>query len=580
VTSSPSAGTDKTRPDAAPAPLRLAILVGQDSSATSRWISTLASVPDVRLVGILFDTRPARPRVRLRNLRRNLRREGVSYLWFRLGRLVNHAVERLAARLVSQTDVLALLQRAFPERPFCLAQVAERHGIPVLEMGDLNGPSAATALARLRPDLGVVLGTRLLKRSTFAVPRLGCLNLHLGKVPEYRGVPPGFWEHYDRQRTAGVTVHFIDDGLDTGDVLGEDSVAVDPLDSPETLRRRLEIAGGGLLVRCVRDLARGCATPRPQPRDGRRPRTAPTRLQDRELHRRLHLPAPQRPAWVEALKTVAYLLVYHGGLFHLVRGVRRILGTRRACVLLYHRVNDLADDPLTTPVRRFAEHMLVVTRHYSVVPTSALVEKIRTGEPLPHDAVAIHFDDCYRDVYTQAAPILACLHMPAGCFVSSGYVGTVRRFPHDAATCPWIFDNLSTQDLVTMANDGFEVGSHTVNHVDLGQCPREVALHEAVQSRLDLEAIVGKAVTLFSYPFGAERNIRPDVVDLIRRSGYEAIFSAHGGYVTRRSSVFDLPRVGVSGRTRPLDLLMEIEGLSLGALRRRWQRTLSRWRRP
>jgi methionyl-tRNA formyltransferase/peptidoglycan/xylan/chitin deacetylase (PgdA/CDA1 family) len=569
-----------TRPDAASASLRLAILVGQDSSASSRWISTLAIVPDVRLVGILIDSRPARLRIRLRNLRRNLRREGVSYLWFRFGRVVNHAVERLAARVVSQTDVLALLQRAFPEQPFCLAQVAELHGIPVIDVGDLNSASATAALARLRPDLGIVLGTRLLKRSTFAVPRLGCLNLHLGKVPEYRGMPPGFWEHYDRQRTAGVTVHFIDDGLDTGDVLGEDSVAIDPLDSPETLRRKLEISGGELLVRCVRDLARGCATPRPQPRDGRRPRTAPTRRQDRELRWRLHLPAPQRAAWVETLKTVAYLLVYYGGLLHLVRGVRRIVGTNCACVLLYHRVNDLADDPLTTPVRRFAEHMLVVSTHYSVMPTSVLVEKIKTGERPPHDAVAIHFDDCYQDVSTQAAPILACLQMPACCFVSSGYVGTVRRFPHDEATCPWVFENLRPEDLVAMAKDGFEVGSHTVNHVDLGQCPREVALYEIVQSRLALEAIVGKAVTLFSYPFGAERNIRPDVVDLIRRSGYEAIFSAYGGYVTRRSSVFDLPRVGVSGRTRPLDLLMEIEGLSLGALKRRWQRTLSRWRRP
>jgi sugar transferase (PEP-CTERM/EpsH1 system associated) len=276
--SGPRPATALTPAEAPPTPLRLAILTGQDSPATSRWISTLATVAEIQLVGIVFDSQPPPLRLRLRQLGWHIRREGLAYLWFQLGRHVNDAVERLAARVVSKTDVLALLRRAFPAEPFCLTHVAEHHGIPVLDVGNLNGAVATATLARLRPDLGIVLGTRLLKRSTFAVPRLGCLNLHLGKVPEYRGMPPGFWEHYDGQRTAGVTVHFIDEGLDTGDVLGEESLAIDPLDCPETLRRKLEIRGGELLARCVRDVARGRAGPPGPPPDAfgaRRTRAPP-----------------------------------------------------------------------------------------------------------------------------------------------------------------------------------------------------------------------------------------------------------------------------------------------------------------
>jgi len=397
----PSPITDTTRAHDAHAPLRLAILTGQDSRTTCRWISALATVPGVRLVGILIDSQPAPLRIRLRNLRRNLRRQGWSYLAFRLGRFLNDALERLAARVVSQGDVLALAQRASPDQPFCLAQLGQRYNIPILDVGDLNDTSAIAALARLRPDLGIVLGTRILKRSTFSVPRLGCLNLHLGKVPEYRGTPPGFWELYDNQTTAGLTVHLVDDGLDTGDVLGEASIPIHPLDSPETLRRKLEIRGGELLVQCVLDLALGQVTPRPQSRDGHRPRTSPTLRQEYELRQKLRVPTLQRSVWIEAAKTTVYLLVYYGGLFHLVRSIRRMAGINRACVLLYHRVNDLADDALTTSVRRFAEHMLVVlSKGYSVIPTSVLVAKIRTGARPPRDSVAIHFDDCYRDVYT------------------------------------------------------------------------------------------------------------------------------------------------------------------------------------
>lgn len=548
--------------------LTLAILTGQDSPATRLALSALARLPHVRILGILVDAEPAPLRARLRNLRRNLRRQGWSYPWFRLGTLISDVLDRLASRVVSEAEVSAALRRAFPERAFSLADFGERYRIPLFDVGNLNGTEAVETLRRLAPDLGIVLGTRILKRATFSIPRLGCINLHLGKVPEYRGMPPGFWELYEGERSAGVTVHMVDDSLDSGAVLGEDTVPIHAHDTPDTLRRRLEIRGQELLVRCVAELAEGRARPRPQPPSSHRPRTSPTRRQRRELEERLRLPS--RPAWVQAAKTVAYLLVYRAGLFHLVSAWRRIAGASRACILLYHRVNDLTDDTLTTGVRRFVEHMLVLGKYYSVIPTSALVGKLKAGERLPSGSVAIHFDDGYRDVCTEASRVLAELGFPAACFVASGYVDTDRTFPHDANGCPWVLENLRRAELVELTRRGFEIGSHTINHVDLGQCPDDVAEREVVQSRRNLEAITGRPVTLLSYPFGQSTNIRSPVVELIRRSGYETLFSADGGYVTGRLDPFHLPRVGVSGHTRPLDLLMEIEGLSLGALRRRW----------
>ena len=84
------------------------------------------------------------------------------------------------------------------------------------------------------------------------------------------------------------------------------------------------------------------------------------------------------------------------------------------------------------------------------------------------NAVTIHFDDCYRDVFVNARPVLGALAAPATLFVSSGYVGTQRRFPHDESG-PWIFENLHPEEVRELIACGFEVGSHTVNHVDLGQ---------------------------------------------------------------------------------------------------------------
>jgi len=227
--------------------LKHAILTGQDSAATCQTVSMLADLPEVEIVSILADVEPLPLKSRLRNLRRNIRREGIGYVWYRLFDFVREAEERLAQRLVSQEKISKVLQESFPERPRCLADLGRQRNIPILHVGNLNRAEAAKALRELDSDLGIVLGTRILKRSTFAVPRMGCINLHKGKVPEYRGMPPGFWELYDSQNSATVTVHMVDDHLDTGDVIGTQSISIHPKDTPATLRKKLDRTGSEVL---------------------------------------------------------------------------------------------------------------------------------------------------------------------------------------------------------------------------------------------------------------------------------------------------------------------------------------------
>ncbi len=491
------------------------------------------------------------------------------YLPCRLGEFAMEFLERVAEGLVPRQALSNLLREAFQERSFSLAQLGSQKGIPILEVGNLNGHVAVETLHQLAPDLGVVLGTRVLKRSTFSIPRLGCINLHKGKVPEYRGMPPGFWELYHQESAAGVTVHFVDDGLDTGDIVGEGTVLIHGNDTPVTLRRKLDLNGNELLVQCIADLAAGKASGTPQPKTGHTARAAPTRRQRMELDRRLGISEGRQGSLVHGLKTLFYLVLLYSGVFYLVRWIRTTLMGDRACVLLYHRINDLTDDVLTTSVQRFAEHVLILRKFYTVVPSSTIVEALQSGEKLAGYSVAIHFDDCYRDVCTEASRLLAHLCLPACSFVSSGFVGTIRAFQHDADKYSFQLDNLTADDLRLLRKRGFEIGSHTVNHVDMGQCEQEEAYRELATSKQDLEIILGSPVHLFSYPFGRKTNVRPETPNLARQAGYKAMFSAYGGFVASDSNLFDLRRVGISERHRPLDLLMEIEGLSLSSLKMR-----------
>ncbi len=558
---------------------KVAILAGSDSWATRFAIERLLDLPRAEVCGILFDTEPPSFRRRWRNLRRNIRRDGIGYLWHRLGDAIVELLESWAARVVSKEEVNQLLRGSFPGRVFTLLDFPRIHGIQVFDVGNLNSAKASEVLRGLQPDLGIVLGTRVLQRSTFSVPRLGSLNLHKGKVPEYRGLPPGFWELYEGQSTAGVTVHFVDEKLDTGDVVAESSVDIHPRDSPETLRTKLDVCGAELLATCVSRIADGTAVRRPQPPSDHRPRTAPTRKERRALERRLKLP-PQPPRWIRAAKTLLYLAIYHSGLYDFVRALHRRFPKGRGCILLYHRVNNLTQDHLTISVERFAEHLTTIGRHYLVVATSDFVESVKQRKRLPASAVTIHFDDCYRDVYTNAAPLLARSRMPACAFVSSGFISTNRVFHHDAGKIPFRLQNLTRHELPGLVGAGFEIGAHTVNHVDLGQVGPDVAAMELSQSRIDLQEILGRPINLVSYPYGGKRNIKPEVEHIARQIGYEAMFSAYGGYVNDRSDCFDIQRIGIGGQHRPLDLLMEIEGLSLAALRRVWSREKRRSENP
>jgi folate-dependent phosphoribosylglycinamide formyltransferase PurN len=157
---------------------------------------------------------------------------------------------------------------------------------------DVHAPECLAYVRSLDADLGVVFGCHLLRRELFSIPRLGTLNLHLGKPPEFRGSSPGFYEMLTGVPEVGVTVHQVDDGLDSGPILLQRAFPLDltpegdPLKYLGRLQREVLVpAGAGMVAEAVRLLARNEAVAIPQVRNGTRPRRRATWAQQRELRR-------------------------------------------------------------------------------------------------------------------------------------------------------------------------------------------------------------------------------------------------------------------------------------------------------
>ena len=546
--------------------LKVVFLVGSDSSSCRAAIESVCRLPHVKPGAVLLDTSSAGPATRFKNLRRNIRKEGYSYLLRRVLNALAAGTGALMDRSSHRAEAQSILARAFPGVSFTLKDLCNRFEMPLIAAGDLNSPEAVERIRETNSDLGIVLGTRILKRPVFSAPRLGSINLHKGAVPDYRGMPPGFWEIYNQGKSAGVTVHFVDESLDTGDIVATSQVEITPLDTPDTLLVKLHRAGAETLAAAVRAIQDDTAKPVKQDAGLRKAYSRPTYKQVAELRRRL--PHWNRPSPLPTLvKNLYVLAVYHSGLFRLVKWWHGRAGAR-AAIILYHRVNDFSRDPLTAGTEEFAAQVSLIARWYKPIATRDLVDGLRAGESIPGTSVAIHFDDCYRDVFTRALPVLRELNIPATAFVNSAFVGTDRSFAHDVKKSPFRFDNFTVEDLRALLEGGFEIGAHTANHVDLGTCPIEEAQREIEECVDDLKRMTGREITLFSYPFGKERNIRKELVPFIAER-CECMFSAFGGFVGPRTDLFDIPRFGVSGMHHPLYVALEIEGLAPNVIRKR-----------
>jgi folate-dependent phosphoribosylglycinamide formyltransferase PurN/peptidoglycan/xylan/chitin deacetylase (PgdA/CDA1 family) len=552
--------------------LRIAFLMGADTESARLCIEKVCGLANVEVVAALLDEERTGLRRRVKNLRRNVRKEGWPYIPHRVVKFLRGLTDRLVERSVVSPDAVhQVLTASFPDRCFSLRELSQKYNFEVLEVGNLNESRAVAAFKAADTDLGIVLGTRILKEQIFSVPRLGCINLHKGMVPNYRGMPPAFWELYDGAASAGVTVHLVNKGLDTGDVLATSEIPILPTDTPDTLCEKLHEEGARTLATAVDAIAAGTAVSRKQGRPDLKARSAPTVGEVRELRKRL-------PHWrhrgdAPAIAVNMYLLlVYWSGLYFLMRMWHQRLRAR-GCILLYHRVNDYSKDILTVDTATFAAQLMVMRERYPSTSTKEMVNRIRLGEKLTPTSIAIHFDDCYRDTVLNGMPILSTLGYTPTSFISSGFLNSDRAFPHDSDNYPFRFPNQRTDDLRAWCRAGFEIGAHTVNHVDLGTCTIEEAKYEVTESRLQLDAVLTangilhsqpaeQSVRFMSYPFGQPQNIRSEVVAIVRDVGYSALFSAYGGSARQKTDLFNIPRMGVSGETRPLYLLLEIEGLA------------------
>lgn len=169
------------------------------------------------------------------------------------------ALPTLEALIKSEHDVAAVITQ--PDRPkgrglklasSPIKMLAQEFDIPIFQPLKIKDPQVVSYLKSLSPDLIVVVAYgQILPKEVLEIPLLGCINLHASLLPELRGAAPIAWAIIRGKETTGLTTMSMDEGMDTGEIILQEKMAILPADTTGTLSEKLRQAGAPLMLSTV-----------------------------------------------------------------------------------------------------------------------------------------------------------------------------------------------------------------------------------------------------------------------------------------------------------------------------------------
>ena len=236
--------------------LTMKVVLLTHESETNRALANLIKDAGINLTKVVMERRPApappSSAARLRRLPgallRRLRTDRRERLADKTERRYRQAAERIIAEFLADKD--------FP---------AEHPAVEYVYARNAQSERVLRILRADPPDLFAVFGAPILKAPILAIPKLGAINAHTALLPEYRGSRSEFFQCCDQNYDhVGVTFHFIDAGVDTGDIICQRRTTVDAAPEPQALRAKNLCAVLSMYPRVIKKVLNKEATPKPQ----------------------------------------------------------------------------------------------------------------------------------------------------------------------------------------------------------------------------------------------------------------------------------------------------------------------------
>ncbi len=233
---------------------------------------------------------------------------------------------------------------------------------------------------------------------------------------------------------------------------------------------------------------------------------------------------------------------------------RRAIGYRRLPILSYHAVGEEPRSSCSLSLSVFERQIEILRRHFRVIPVSDIPQAL---EEKWQDCATITFDDAFDCIGKFVHPILTQYELPYTIFAPSGFLGCTA-----GSWAPHEFPVMSAEELrELMKSPLVSVGSHTVNHADLGRVSYDEAVHELTESKKGLESALGcESVELFAFPFGQLDNMPDNMPRIMAESGYSLAVTTRRAATNAVRRIYRLNRIRLEEDDGDEEILAKLYG--------------------
>lgn len=179
------------------------------------------------------------------------------------------AVPSLDALIANDYNVCAVFTK--PDKPQGRKQImtfppikqyALDHNLDVYQPEKVKALETIELMKKLAPDLIVVVAYgKILPKEILDIPKYGCVNVHGSLLPKYRGAAPIQWSIINGDKITGVTTMFINEGLDTGDILLQQQMFINEYETSDELKQRMSVLGAKVLIKTIEKIEDGTLNP-------------------------------------------------------------------------------------------------------------------------------------------------------------------------------------------------------------------------------------------------------------------------------------------------------------------------------
>ncbi len=177
---------------------------------------------------------------------------------FGLGPILSHALRLIKAKIVDKCSWLGISGRHY----YSIKSLCKAYNVAYSHCDNVNSSEFIQRCKDLNIELiASVSPTQIFKKKLIDLPAHGCINIHTAKLPKYRGLYPVYWAMAHGEKFVGISIHYIEEGIDTGRVLLQDEVEIPEGATLDHMLTITKIKGGDLLVRAIHAIEAGKVNP-------------------------------------------------------------------------------------------------------------------------------------------------------------------------------------------------------------------------------------------------------------------------------------------------------------------------------